>query len=42
MSVKGVRTRRNFVGITELIVRIVEFVNGLVVTVGEDCRFTLV
>jgi len=38
---KGMRTRGNLVGIAELIVRIVKFVNGFVVTICEDCGFTL-
>lgn len=36
------RTRRNFVGVPELVVRIVEFVNRLMMTICEDRRFTLV
>lgn len=39
---EGMRTRRNLVGIAELIVRIVELVNRFMVTIRDDSGFTLV
>lgn len=42
MPVEGMRARRNLVGITELIVRIVELVNRFMVTIRDDSGFTLV